>query len=283
MASALAELHDPPDDVVFQDTAEHEQDGATSNGTTIMDDHAGTAQLDVGVSGRECFQTSSSPKSLHSSKLPKVWKQGRTFQPMQRLPAEVQVQSRTTRLGGLWRAALTALITIATALSFDHPAINESESHGVSTQGPSSQDSFEELYGTIRGYDTMGGSWDDLRGVRCRNDERTSSGFRRTRRLSTLRRGLRLDIDRLNEDYWELAAGCCIRHHLVPRNELFDPYDTDCPVALHRLRQVGAAEIEYEDGKLEVVHYNWTRTSNKQTSSPWTGRTVFPVQGVQQE
>ena len=275
MASALAELHDPPDDVVFQDTAEHEQDGATSNGTTIMDDHAGTAQPDVGVSGRECFQTSSSPKSLHSSKLPKVWKQGRTFQPMQRLPAEVQVQSRTTRLGGLWRAALTALITIATALSFDHPAINESESHGVSTQGPSSQDSFEELYGTIRDYDTMGGSWDDLRGVRCRNDERTSSGFRRTRRLSTLRRGLRLDIDRLNEDYWELAAGCCIRHHLVPRNELFDPYDTDCPVALHRLRQVGAAEIEYQDGKLEVVRYNWTRRSNKQTSSPWTGRTVF--------
>ena len=30
---------------------------------------------------------------------------------------------------------------------------------------------------------------------------------RRTRRLSTLRRGLRLDIDRLNEDYWELAPG----------------------------------------------------------------------------
>ena len=79
----------------------------------------------------------------------------------------------------------------------------------------------------------------------------------------------------MNEDYWELAAGRCIRHHLVPRNELFDPYDTNCPVALHRLRQVGVAEIEYDNGEFEVVHYNWTRGSNKQTSSPWTGRTVF--------
>ena len=31
MASALAESHDPPDDVVFEDVAGYEQDGATSN------------------------------------------------------------------------------------------------------------------------------------------------------------------------------------------------------------------------------------------------------------
>jgi hypothetical protein len=45
-------------------------------------------------------------------------------------------------------------------------------------------------------------------------------------------------------DHWEITPGACIRHHVEPRCQLFDPYDSECPVPPHRLQHVCVVEME---------------------------------------
>lgn len=89
-----------------------------------------------------------------------------------------------------------------------------------------------------------------------------------------LRGGVRLGNQPLN-DFWELDAGKCIRHHLNPRMDSFEPRGTQCPVPLHRLRNACQVHMQFDQQLVEVRNYNWTRGSRKMADRPWTGMTIF--------
>jgi hypothetical protein len=86
------------------------------------------------------------------------------------------------------------------------------------------------------------------------------------------------------KDFWELKAGCLIRHHVVPRRALFDPRVLSAkdlshmPVPLQQLDNVRVTVSKHDHGirhftdKIEDGHGTLSNT-------PWIGCTVFQLNG----
>ena len=228
------------------------------------------------------------PSDLHPSGLPPIRQQERQLRPVQALHEEVPLGRRSRRMAPGWRSVLIAICALATSLLGEHSA---SEDHfhdiedGIHTQATcQSQEqkqsdtwtgSFTSLGDRTGGghleHDVIGSVGTSRpRGRRC------LSGLGGSRQISEL--DLRLQ---LKKDHWEVQKGYCIRHHLVPRHELFDVLKVDCPVPLTKLHPICSVEMEYDDGKFTAMEYEWGRALvTPPISSVWTGRTIFsdPVQ-----
>ena len=93
-----------------------------------------------------------------------------------------------------------------------------------------------------------------------------------------------ITLDDRNKDYWELKAGCLIRHHVVPRRSLFDPRALSAkelahlPVPLSKLDQVRVTVCKDQEGIWHRSDFfnNGTGTIS---NTPWTGCTVFQLNG----
>ena len=79
-------------------------------------------------------------------------------------------------------------------------------------------------------------------------------------------------------DYWEVKAGCLIRHHLVPRRGKMniDHLPKDCPVPVDQLDRIKVTLIHQPGGKGRFMTDDGTdATPPKDSKSSWTGVTVF--------
>jgi len=78
-------------------------------------------------------------------------------------------------------------------------------------------------------------------------------------------------------DFWTCNSDCIIRHHKVPRTQLFVPTNDDLPLPLKYVDILRTTETDLEHLREHVVRDYWTRDGARELSAPWTGRTVFTL------
>ena len=80
-------------------------------------------------------------------------------------------------------------------------------------------------------------------------------------------------------DYWEVRAGCLLRHHVVPRRHLFRACDVgDAPIPVHNLDFVRSTLVQHPNGGQQVLNDDGTSSVCPSTTR-WTGITVFQISG----
>ena len=81
-------------------------------------------------------------------------------------------------------------------------------------------------------------------------------------------------------DYWEIRAGCLIRHHVVPRRHLFRMTDSgDAPIPVSHLDFVRATLVQHPNGGQQVLNDDGLRNGCP-TAQRWTGMTIFQISGA---
>ena len=88
-----------------------------------------------------------------------------------------------------------------------------------------------------------------------------------------------LDANNIH-DYWEVRAGCLIRHHLHPRHRHHDiSKEKDCPFELKQLDPVRVTMMRLPNGTIQVNtdRYDSVVAPNK---TAWTGLTVYQLTGA---
>ena len=84
-------------------------------------------------------------------------------------------------------------------------------------------------------------------------------------------------------DYWEVTAGCLIRHHLIPRRGrmTLEALPKDCPVPTDALDRVKVTMVHLPEGKSKLFTDDGTDTSPPHDShQAWTGCTIFQLNGT---
>ena len=81
------------------------------------------------------------------------------------------------------------------------------------------------------------------------------------------------------KDFWELRAGCLIRHHVLPRRRLHAAQGhSDCPVPFDCLDPVRVTMMKMPDGHIKVATDNG-EPCNRLSNEAWTGVTVYQLNG----
>ena len=83
-------------------------------------------------------------------------------------------------------------------------------------------------------------------------------------------------------DYWEVKAGCLVRHHLVPRRGRMhiEALPKDCPVPLEALDRIKVTMVHQQSGKSRLhTDDGADSTPPPDTKQAWTGCTVFQLTG----
>ena len=95
-----------------------------------------------------------------------------------------------------------------------------------------------------------------------------------------------LELRKPIDDYWEIKAGCLIRHHFKPRRRAFVPRGCkDLPVGLLDLDPLRISVMRFGDGSVETVSDDYTTVNvfQKQFNPgdrSWTGQTVFQINAM---
>ena len=80
-------------------------------------------------------------------------------------------------------------------------------------------------------------------------------------------------------DYWEVRAGCLLRHHVVPRRHLFRVSDVgDAPFPIENLDFVRSTLVQHPNGGQQVLNDDGM-TNGCPSPNRWTGITVFQICG----
>lgn len=269
MASALEESGEKASRHFHAHHPLHESHGEVGHGTQELAHDVGATGHRSRASHGDGCQKPSSSKLVCPHGVPPVREHARPVQPMPSMSSTIPMASRSTGMGTLWKSALAVLITLTSALQFEHPFQQQGRyegQEGLDGQACSQEETFQILNG-IKPSSRGDGSMDSLGPVpkRIQAGDDGSPDDR-------LGGGVRLGNKPLN-DLWELDAGKCIRHHLNPRMASFDPRGTQCPVPLHR--NACQVHMQFDQQLVEVRNYNWTRGSRKMADRPWTGMTIF--------
>ena len=81
-------------------------------------------------------------------------------------------------------------------------------------------------------------------------------------------------------DYWEVRAGCLLRHHVVPRRHLFRIHDVgDAPIPVDGLDLVRSTLVHHVNGGQQVLNDDGLN-SGCPSPNRWTGITVFQISGA---
>ena len=81
-------------------------------------------------------------------------------------------------------------------------------------------------------------------------------------------------------DYWEIKAGCLIRHHLQPRHRRHDiTKEKDCPFDLKQLDPVRVTMMRAPNGTIQVSTDRFD-TVVAPDKAAWTGLTVYQLTGA---
>ena len=79
-------------------------------------------------------------------------------------------------------------------------------------------------------------------------------------------------------DFWEIKAGCLIRHHLRPRRQLFQiNQNMDVPIEPSLLDPVRITVIKTPSGLIETV--NDSGMESRTYATPWVGCSIFQISG----
>ena len=79
-------------------------------------------------------------------------------------------------------------------------------------------------------------------------------------------------------DYWEIRAGCLIRHHLQPRHRPHDITKTkNCPLELKQLDPVRVTLMRLPNAQITTDRYDTVVPASK---SSWTGITIYQINGA---
>ena len=80
-------------------------------------------------------------------------------------------------------------------------------------------------------------------------------------------------------DFWEVRAGCLLRHHVIPRRQLFRVTDAgDAPFPESDLDFVRSTLVQHPNGGQRILNDDGL-SNGCPTQSRWTGITVFQVKG----
>ena len=175
---------------------------------------------------------------------------------------EVQVGSKSRRMGTSWRISVATFFALATSLIYQHPASDQRQR----------QDFIESHY--------------------LESDGETACSPARVR-SGSLPSGLRQCGGRLPgmgrsdgceghsiADEWQVYGQHVTRVHHVPRKMLFcldefynvpDPWRVD----VHQLCPECTVEMLYKDGRNQTMSHGRHDAGASYMSSPWTGRTIF--------
>ena len=81
-------------------------------------------------------------------------------------------------------------------------------------------------------------------------------------------------------DYWEIRAGCLLRHHLIPRRHLFRISDAgDAPIPCDNLDFVRATLVQHPNGGQQVLNDDGLNNGCP-IATRWTGITIFQIKGA---
>ena len=88
------------------------------------------------------------------------------------------------------------------------------------------------------------------------------------------------ELEKRERDYWEVRAGCLIRHHCVPRRHKMSlqQLPDDAPFSVHDLDNVRVTVIYENNGRCSQTTDDGTCTKPPCTTS-WTGATIFQIKG----
>ena len=79
-------------------------------------------------------------------------------------------------------------------------------------------------------------------------------------------------------DFWEVRAGCLIRHHVSPRRNTMNIDDyKDVPIEPKYLDPVRITMMRFPDGNIKIHNDDGSQTFA--TSTSWTGATVYQITG----
>lgn len=77
-------------------------------------------------------------------------------------------------------------------------------------------------------------------------------------------------------DYWESIKGAYVRHHIVPREQLFVPEKDSAPFPLTHVSNDRLTSAVFEHGADRQFTDNWkSGDSNRSLDAKWTGTTTF--------
>ena len=83
-------------------------------------------------------------------------------------------------------------------------------------------------------------------------------------------------------DFWEIRAGCLIRHHVVPRRGRLhiDHLPKDCPIEHDQLDRVRVTVVHQVNGKSRLhTDAGIDSSPPPEVSTSWTGATIFQING----
>ena len=92
-----------------------------------------------------------------------------------------------------------------------------------------------------------------------------------------------LQLEEKIADYWELKAGCLIRHHMIPRRGRMhiEHLPKDCPINPDQLDQLKITMVHQANGRSQLYTDDGTVTSPPDdTKGAWTGTTIFQLSGT---
>lgn len=83
--------------------------------------------------------------------------------------------------------------------------------------------------------------------------------------------------DQKQRDYWRQEGDMVIREHVVPRQTMFSPFRTQCPVPLEELLTARTTRIQKGHQSEERFTPNWKHHGecHRDLGFEWTGQTVF--------
>ena len=87
------------------------------------------------------------------------------------------------------------------------------------------------------------------------------------------------------KDFWQSRGSKVIRHHVVPRTQMFNARWTGCPVRYDHLSERRTTYMQFMDGEEKVVEDNTTflmEESSRRTAREWIGKTVFYLQSEEE-
>jgi len=121
MASALEEFGETASRHFHAHHPLHESYGEVGHGTQeLAHDVGATGHCSRASHGDGCQKPSSS-KPVCPHGVPPVREHARPVQSMPSMSSTIPMASRSTGMGTLWKSALAVLITLASALQFEHP------------------------------------------------------------------------------------------------------------------------------------------------------------------
>ena len=86
-------------------------------------------------------------------------------------------------------------------------------------------------------------------------------------------------LDEKEHDYWEVRAGCVIRHHLVPRRCFYkNTPSSGCPIALDDLDVTRVTVVKAPGGQLGI-YTDSNHIPHYELDYQWTGVTIYQISG----